>query len=187
MHPDAISQASERLHRASQAVEAMKEDNPPATLESLWLDFLIAANGVYLKLEKGAKENSKSRYWFGTMKHERRTDTLLRYLHQARNAGEHGLISPTRRTSSHVSLPPSGEAVFTAVADGQWVAQAIRGELGFANDVIRLLRVYDDRSGKWFEPPTAHLGQELTDKTPPGVAAVALAYLGRMIEVARAL
>ncbi len=187
MHPDAILQASERLDRAKQAIEAMKAEKPSPPLESLWLDFLIAANGIYPKLEKGAQGNPKSLRWFGTMKRERKTDPLLSYLHHARNADEHGLGRTTRRTSSHVTIPPGGRVVLVAIADGQWVAEALEGELGFANDVIRLVRVCDDRFHDSFDPPTSHLGQRLSDATPLGVAVIALSYLERMIAAASAL
>jgi hypothetical protein len=184
MHPDAILQASERLNRAKQAIEAMEAEEPAASLEMLWLDFLLAAHGVYLKLEKGAQGNPKSRHWFGKVKHERKTDPLLRYLHQARNAGEHGLSRPTKRTNTYIMVPPGGAVALVVTAPGEWTAQAVRGELEFPNDIIRLVAVYDDRSDNWYQPPVAHLGQPLADTTPLGVATAAIAYLERLIGAA---
>jgi hypothetical protein len=67
-----------------------------ANVTAAWIDFLYAFNGVYQKLQKGSLLNGKSKAWFGRIKHMRDSDELLSYLHQARNAEEHGLEAITK-------------------------------------------------------------------------------------------
>jgi hypothetical protein len=86
------------------SLKELKETKDPAIIETLWENFLIAANGIYSKLERGAKTNGKSKAWYGRKKHERKNDPLLSYLHHARNAAEHGIQRITSRTSTR-SLP----------------------------------------------------------------------------------
>jgi hypothetical protein len=52
---------------------------------------------VFTKLEQGAKSHPKSQPWSGPVKHQRRTDALLQYIHQARNSDEHGIQRITDR------------------------------------------------------------------------------------------
>jgi hypothetical protein len=66
---------------------------------------------MFNKLELGAKNSAKSRAWYGTKVHQRRTDPLLQ---QARNADEHGLEFVTEKQPGSVRqvLPrPFAQAV----------------------------------------------------------------------------
>src|SRR4051812_49429482 len=87
----ALTQAMERLTRARNALQRMKEAKSYNSTISAWSDFLLASSGIYSKLEQGVKGCRVSEGWFGCKKHDRRKDELLRYLYHARNADEHGL------------------------------------------------------------------------------------------------
>jgi hypothetical protein len=91
MKPEAIRKARARLQRAQEAYDCLILPGTEETFEANWTDFLIASHTVYTSLEQGAKDNATSRQWFGSKKRERREDPLLQYVHQARNADEHGL------------------------------------------------------------------------------------------------
>jgi hypothetical protein len=72
-------------------------------------------------------------------------------------------------------------------APGEWAVANVSGDVEFANDRVCLVPVYDGRSCTWFIPPTKHLGQELENKQPVGVAQSALAYFEQMFVEAREL
>jgi hypothetical protein len=91
MNPRAISAAQAEIARARRAILLLEKPKNFSEAASAWFEFLLAANRIYSKLERGAKGNGRSMAWFGRMKHARKNDELLSYLHHARNAEEHGL------------------------------------------------------------------------------------------------
>ena len=187
MHPDALAQASMKFQKARFVVEAMKADTSSPAVEFNWEEFLTAAHGIYSKLEQGAKTAPASKVWFNQKKHERRTDPLLTYIHQARNAEEHGIERITARTNSHVSVPPGGMVQFIPQETGGWKVGETIGEIGYPNDIVALVRVHDRRFGNWFDPPTTHLGQEFHDRSALAVAERAIVYLEGILAEAAAL
>ena len=146
----------------------------------------MAAGGFYSALEQGAKVNAKSKAWFGRQKHQRKKDPLLRYVHQARNAEEHGIRQITQRQNSEITLEPGAEVKLTS--DGKsWQATNIKGGVKFANNIVCLVRVQDARFGDWFDPPTSHLGSDLEDVTPLTVASLCLAHMKALLTEATSL
>ena len=104
MHTLAIKKAISRLSRAGECIRGMHEARNGAVFESNWADFLIALNGIPTILEQGAKSSPQCRQWYGQKKALGRKDSLLRYLHQARNAHEHGLLEITRKDRLYVEI-----------------------------------------------------------------------------------
>ena len=159
--------------------------------ESAWSDFLLASSGIYSKLEQGAKGYPKSEPWFGIEKNLRKTDPLLRYLHFARNADEHGIERVTDRSLDNLNLKfnerqpmkmqrlnqethdPEGEPIDVVVA----------------GPTIKLVRIYDRRFGDSADPPETHLGNAVPfgSSFPDEVGEVAIMYLRAMIERAEIL
>ncbi len=87
----AVDKASRRLEKASICLKRMEHSRSFDEFESAWTDFLIALNTIHTALEQGAKTNPQSSLWYGGKKTERHKDALLSYLHQAKNADEHGI------------------------------------------------------------------------------------------------
>jgi hypothetical protein len=186
MNSEAIHKAARKLESIRRAVEAMKYSKDPINIEEAWEIFVNATGSFYSALEQGAKENDKSKAWFGRKKHERKSDPLLRYLHQARNADEHGIKRITDRTNSHITLKQGASA--TLRSDGKkWDVIQQDGDIEFPNDVVRLVRVHDDRFHDWYDPPSQHLGRELSDLSPAAVAGLAFDHLGQVLSEAAAL
>jgi hypothetical protein len=185
MHPDAVDQALEKLERARAAVERIVAlSDAPGAVEGAWVDFLLAASSIYSKLEQGAKHGSgKSAAWFGRKKSQRKTDPLLRYIHHARNAEEHGIERVTRRASSRVTVE-AGTYVQLRSDGENWNIEHMIGSIQPAYDRVALVPVRDSRFGDIFQPPWQHLGQTLPDRTPKTIATLGLSYLERMIEEA---
>jgi hypothetical protein len=179
----AIVQAKAKLEKARQAVAALANAKTLPEANSTWADFLHAAIGIYTKLEQGAKGSGPSNAWFGRKKHERKTDPLLRYIHQARNADEHGLEAITS-----VDLP-----TFSVGGGGTYDTKVIEGgplphleityrsgpppQVTFTGPRLKLVRVKDDRYGDHCDPPTIHLGVAIADQSVLNVATLGLAYL----------
>jgi hypothetical protein len=187
MDKTAVVVATEYLARAETALNAIDHAQTLTEMETAWSDFLTAANRVFSKLEQGAKINGKSKAWFGRKKHERRTDPILRYVHHARNADEHGLAKITEKTAAGLalgvgpgiwrfdgSIGPGGQMKITALG-GQ-----VAGESKFVETIpakVNLVRVYD--CGDPYDPPPG--------KLPDEVAKITLNYIRDMITEASQL
>ncbi|HUO21439.1 MAG TPA: hypothetical protein VMU59_02870 [Caulobacteraceae bacterium] len=174
----ALAQANQRLKAAQEALSRLNMADSYPSFVRAWSDFLVAANGIYAKLEQGAKGCGKSEAWFGRKKHDRKKDQLLCYLHHARNADEHG-IEPVTSNASSIAVGGNGvirRASFDWHEDGSPNIQ-IDADPGI-NIVIeakgKLIGIYDH--GDAYPPPEVHLCVKISDASPKGVGALAIAY-----------
>ncbi len=190
MKPEAIAQARERLKKAETAVTRLKDARNFDAAESAWLDFLLAASSIYSKLEKGAKSGGKSEAWFGRMKHERKNDELLSYIHHARNADEHGIEQITARNPGYFAI--KGDVILNGgIGPGQTLrVQPINAtpekpfSIEWQNPHLKLVPVTDDRFGDTFQPPTRHKGKALPNDSLGTVASLGLDYLRALVAAA---
>lgn len=193
MKKEAVQQAWERFHKAQWAYHGIIASKRLDDVDLAWLDLLIAAAGIYSKLEKGAKGGGKSEQWFGTVKHLRRTDELLSYIHHARNSDEHGIARITKHSPGHIVLnvgPKGAFGVPITLPDGRFGLhfdddQDVEVEQHPAK--VHLLPVTDDRFGDTFQVPTMHLGQPVGEPTPERVGQLALTYLESLLRKAGTL
>lgn len=92
MKEPAIAAACDRLERVQEALRVFEAGVKTISgTRTAWANFLVAANGVYSKLEQGSKGHGPSEAWYARKNQERKTDETLRYIHQARNAEEHSI------------------------------------------------------------------------------------------------
>lgn len=191
MKREAIEKARVRLGRASEAVRLLERPDGHTVFETAWTDFLLASNGVYTCLEQGAKATPQSRQWFGGKKNERRKDPLLLYLHQARNADEHGLgrITPELEAEDTVPVPPGVNVagIRVTLPDGRVVVQPLPPEAAQVRLTlwsVTLTDVVDSRYKTTYPPPREHMGKPIPESTPTAVAKLALDYLTDLVDEA---
>lgn len=191
-----------RLEKARAALLRLEEAKSLDEAESAWLDILLAGNGIYSKLQHGSEISSKAKAWFGGVKHLRRTDPLLSYMHHARNSDEHGLedvankISAGSATITFTEESPNlirekGLKIFVNVdANGKINIISSNKDAAFAtmynSDALILNTVNDKRFGDSFAPPSSHLGEQLSETSPVFVGRLYLTYLDNLISQARA-
>jgi hypothetical protein len=191
MNPNAIEQAKARLQKAEKALSDLKSSEYFDDAESAWSDFLLASSGIYSKLEQGAKGYPKSEPWFGTEKNLRKTDPLLRYIHFARNADEHGIERVTDRSMDNLNLKFNERHARKIQRLNQETMEPIGDliDVVIAGPTIKLVRIYDRRFGDFADPPTMHLGKPVPfgQSFPLDVGEVAIEYLRSMIERAETL
>lgn len=188
MKPEAIQQAKDRLQAATEAVDAFKAAKDFAGAEKAWRHFLLAMGGIYSKLEQGAKGSGRSDAWFGRKKHERKKDELLRYLHFARNANEHGLKPVTDRDRGGAPLPFGHTARMSIQALDEKMQPVGTSDAAYVSGPnLMLTRAHDDRYNEFCDPPRVHDKQALANPLTESVPAAALAYGARMIAEAEEL
>ena len=186
----ALQQAEARLKRAKDALSEMEQASAFSTLDEGWSNFLVAAKLVYAKLGAGAKGDPTSEGWFARVQGEQRSDPLLRFLYQARNAEEHGLdrsiehaydirVVEGVRLEVDATFEPNGDVIFRNTHDTRQVVHfALKGTAK---------AITDRRSGQTFAPPTEHLGSPMTDPSIFGIAHAAVAHLERLVGDAQQL
>jgi hypothetical protein len=188
----AVVEAKGRLKKAKESLARLRAADNFEDFRSAWSDFLIATAGFYSKLESGTK-NSPHAAWFGRKKHERKADSLLQYMHQARNADEHGIEPvahfggrrlivgglPGQSIRVQINSMSIDHADFTATAD---VGEPI---VHYTPVVAKLVPVKNH--GVLFEPPTEFNGKRLDDDRPETVGELLVMHLDRIIEEASQL
>lgn len=192
MDPQAIVKATERLEHARAAVVSMKNAKTLGESRKAWIEFLIAANAIYSKLEQGAKVSGASQAWYGRKKHERRKDELLCYIHHARHSEEHTIQESANWQNLEAEVIEGDGYTIKHKEKGKAVLQA-HGKGG----VKPVMRVYlpglrmraakDARYNDVFNPPTKHLGKKFTSVRPVVAAETALPYLASLIAEAAKL
>jgi len=186
MRKVAIAHAYERLTKAKAAVAAMEASTEFRSFGAAWSDFLIAASGIYSKLQQGAKSNGSSGGWFGKKMNARKTDELLRYIHHARNSDEHGLAPTTHLEPGSFAVGGGGSYRFDGIIGpgGSLAVTHLGGpppRLEITPASVRLVTVFDEKHGNQYQPPAIHLGATLSDTSPLSVAKLGLAYLSALI------
>jgi hypothetical protein len=189
MDSNAIQQAKARLLKAKRAAEFLSSAKKPSEIFDAWLDFVIAADSVYLKLGAGAKSNNKSRAWFLNKLQMRKSDSLLCYLHHARNAETHGLEASLRPAAPKLEnvhdAPPTKlknnerELLVNVKNEQGEVAARLRVIM---SNTIKLVPVVD--RGVTYGTPTEHLGQKLKSGSLTGLCALMISYLETLIDEA---
>lgn len=191
---EAVRQAKERLDYARGAVEALAKGKNSKEIGRAWQEYLSNIDAIYEKLRNGSKYNGASEGWYGRVKHIRKTDELLRYLHHARNADLHGLdqsvqhkfnapIIETVKTAAEVDKS-KGEYLLrinTGRPDQPWLIKAKFPA------TIKLIPVIDDRDKSVFPVPQSHLGQKLPTMKIPELAALALKFFEGVIAEAETI
>ena len=190
MKKAAIIKAQRRLDKARKALENVAHSTNHDDFESAWTDLLISLNTIMTVLEKGAKDSPQSRQWFGGKKKEVRTDPLLRYLVQARNADEHGLEKVSEHVPASLSVGRGNRFVHIEYVKfdhlGRMSAKftALDGrplDVTHTLPHAALVAVSDDRFGDTFAPPNEHLGQSIDDPSPYWAGEKAVAYYQALI------
>lgn len=188
----AVEQAKTKLAKAERSLQSLKEASGFEMAEDAWTDFLLAVSGIYSKLEQGSKGEGKSEAWFGKKKYDRKKDQLLRYLHFARNADEHGIERIVIRDQGSSFLRRKmkfGERVPVRISP----VDPSTGLLGPSDEAfvpgpaLGLIRVHDRRFGDSCDPPTEHLGNTIEHRFPYDTAINAMPYLRTLISEAEGL
>jgi hypothetical protein len=195
----AIQLCLKKLEKAQSALQRLEHAKNLKETEAAWSDLLMAAASIYSKLEQASKLTGKTTAWYGRVKHERKTDTLLSYIHHARNADEHGLEDITKVASRQAVLrfhepfdPDKLEGVQLHIGTDSTGAPDIRVSDGapisvehYKQPTVILVEVKDHRYNDSFEPPSTHLGKQLDDTLPLAIGRLAVIYLVGLIDDAR--
>jgi DNA-binding PucR family transcriptional regulator len=199
MKQSVLEQAEGCLRLAERAFEAIcQAGQDRIAFQIHWEDFLVQWKRTYNRVQQASKDTPQEIQWFGDVNIQRRADSLLRWLFEARNDGEHG----TDQSASHrgtafeftshekelsiqvngdgsIFLDENGKPVFTDGGKRVDAVEIIPAE-------SRLLDVRERDRQKIVPAPTSHLGQPMEPK--PHVAAdLGLKWLRALVITAGAM
>lgn len=182
--------AADRLQMAEEALAHLKQATDFRAAEKAWTSFLIAASAFYSKLDQGAKGHGRSSAWFGLKKRQRRDDSVLRYLHFARNSNEHGIERVTERKDAGWADVPFGQQKRTFIQrvdpeTNEPIGQPMRAFL-YSQHLVAVT-AWDRRHGNSCNPPRDGVGADRDGAHPPDIAEVALEKLRDILEEAAEL
>ena len=190
MKQEAIDKATARLEKANESLAKLNNCTNHKEFSSAWADFLLAFDGVFEMLKQGARENPKTRQWYGGKNNKEFKDPLIQYLLQARNSEHHGLEPVTELQPGYTTI--GGKTTRTdnlsiSMSFDEYQAAASQGPVVLQAAGENLVPVTDTRYGTTFNAPAKHLEQPLRDRSPRGVARLGLAYASGLIEEAKKL
>jgi hypothetical protein len=185
MDDRAFASAKEKLENAKRKLAAMKAATNLNDLADRWSEFLTEVQRFYTRLMK-ATEHGPSKGWFDQVKNLRKTDPLLRYVHHARNADEHGIERITARVRTLTIGDPGEYAAIEHLeigTDGQIkTLKVTQGTVRWHPEQVIFVAVVD--RGETYQPPMAHLGNPICSESLISVAELAIQYLDSLISEA---
>jgi hypothetical protein len=200
MDSPALQKCLERFEKAKAALQRLEASQDPKETAFAWSDLLMAAGSLYSKLQQAAKiTGGAAKTWYDRVKEERKTDTLLSYIHHARNADEHGLEDITRIANRQASMrfqepfdPKKLEGVQVTIGTDSTGAPQISVSDGapisvehYKQPTVILVEIKDKWNKISYPTPSTHLGKQLEDTRPLAVGRLAVAYLASLIDDAR--
>ena len=191
MDRQSMESAREHAEAARHHLEKLNaEPRGGSDLRQHWMAFLTELNRAFNKLQHGAKQG-KSGPWAGRIRHDLKTDELLCYLKNARDAHEHGVervVSQEGTAEPMLSGDPKFLTSITIRFDDGSEMTAGGPDRPFMKIVdFRLRLVPATNHGRTYAPPTSHLGASLVSVTAEAIGELALTYLDSKIREGFAL
>lgn len=158
----------------------MSQSDSFESMESEWKAFLAAIERAWAKIELGGSLIGSKRFqpFLGRYASFRRSDQLLRYLKHARNADTHTLAESVSFTPQTVSVRPTAPGKPLLIRRLEVRGDSVHfdgdGTLAYSPPKIECLRVKD--RGKWYNPPSEHMGLKLSRNDPIAVAEAGLTF-----------
>lgn len=175
------------LKLAAADIEQMAVSTNFSDLKSSWETYLFRLERAWKRTERvvQAKSGRDAQSWLSANAKLRRTDPLLQYLKQARNAETHALASSLESEkiisiSDRFGRPFSLNNVKVSVEDKALVIDLESNDIGI--DWTATAQPTDPKlqriccRGKWFDPPLRHLGNKIVDKHPVAIATLGLNF-----------
>jgi hypothetical protein len=179
MSEDPLKHPKSELKAAQNSFENMKNSNSFEEFEEHWKTYLFCIEKVWNKTERCCAEFGNFQPWQGQYKTLRKKDELLQYLKQARDTDIHSIqdISTLKKSRLQINPVNKGEHYIEkmVIANGQ--LQHYEGDpikVEFTPATIKANRVKNN--GRWYNPPKAHLGVQLSSKHPVEIAQHGIAF-----------
>jgi hypothetical protein len=181
------------LDIAERALSQMAEADQFPEFYKHWQDFLFRIERAWEAAERDLRATPGFQQWFRPYAQQRRTDPLLVYLSQARNAETHSASAtldkpirimfrdkygyPFRLSKLTSSLDADG--VLTIDIETSQEDSLLSYEAALLPAPPKLVKFRC--RGRWYKPPVSHLGSPLASSHPVDVARLGLSFYSAFI------
>jgi hypothetical protein len=181
-----LKAAKAELRSAMRSIDAMKSSTEFELFEEEWRDFLNCIEQLWNKVERSCQhERNTFEPWQGKFKRLRKKDMLLRYLKQARHAHNHSIqeISEIKAASRDINFK-NGDGGY--IKNLTMVGGNIVNYEGDPLEVIdrpkRIAAIRINNEGKWYNPPTSHLGKRFISDCALDIALAGFGFYESYLE-----
>lgn len=173
------------LNTAEQCLQRMADASDLGTFETEWEHFLFRIERVWERTEKKYRNHKGFQKWFSPYQQLRKKDPLLRYLKQARNAETHSLegtlASPLRiNIKEKYGRDFQIKSVSTTLENKNLTVNLESNDLFLELDTEIFRKIPSvtriKNRGKWFNPPSSHLGNRLNESSPIVLGKLGLSF-----------
>jgi hypothetical protein len=175
--PDPLRASKAELTVAENAIKRMREAATHDAFAEAWRQFLDSIEKLWNKAERACQPvHQRFAPWQGKYTALRRSDELLRYVKQARDADNHSIqeiLAPV-----HAGVVVKGPVTISSgKIHGSGEVEGLRTDRPIKIEKYeKLMPVKVKNSGHWCDVPTQHLGKPLRDPNPLSVAELTLAF-----------
>jgi hypothetical protein len=150
-----------------------------------WQDFLLRIERAWEMAERQLRGQAGFQQWSKPYSERRKKDPLLQFLHQARHAETHGISDTVGKPLELLLRDKYGRKFDFRGARGEFKDGVLTIDLQTQHPAKDLdisvvptnpILVRFKNRGKWYNPPTSHLGNRLTDVHPVEAARLGLAF-----------
>jgi hypothetical protein len=188
--------ADEKLQEARDGLRLMEDAKHRVAFEAGWTKCVDSLEQFWTRFyDEGKQVFSSFQPWAGAIDAERKSESLLQYLYQARHQSQHGRIA-MHWEKEHLKIAPGFSGHIKRVQgfpDGTFYLDAEPSHHSVPEAEVvaspgkALLATIENRKFKQrFDPPTKFRGNELSDATPVGVARAGIEYYADVLMKARA-
>ena len=156
-----------------------------------WSEFLNSIDAAYNCYGQSTGVCQRSVEWFKELSRLRKSDPMLQYLWQARNADNHGIEAPAEFVPGRLSMGGDRDFGFSREIsikldfDERTLTQHIQARsldgkpISLKTAPPKALLLPVENRGVTYQPPSSHLGQPLTTLNPIDVGDLALRYFSK--------
>ncbi len=177
----------EEISRAMQAIASMRNATSLEEFDEHWKHFLHRLERIWSKTSAHYKRSPKWGNWAAKIDRDRRQDSLLSYLCNARGAEEHTTADVTGKEPGHVGInladgvgvQPDGSVFIANISiksgpNGMSIESAQPLKITFTPGKVRMEPVVN--RGRTYAVPTLHQDKPIDSTDLPRAAELALSY-----------
>ncbi len=171
---DKLKAAKAELRSAKRSIEAMRSADDFEIFEEEWRDYLNCIEQLWNKVERSCQhKRNEFEPWQGKFKRLRKKDMLLRYIKQARHAHSHSIQEVTEAKPASRSInfaQGNGGFIKNLTMVGENIVNYEGDPLEVIDRPARYAVVRVSNEGKWYNPPTTHLGKRFISDSALDIA-----------------
>ncbi|WP_022697945.1 hypothetical protein [Euryhalocaulis caribicus] len=176
------------LAEAERFLQELEQEQDLARQAAAWANFLNHFKRSVVRLSDATNQTG-TKNWSNAYQNENKSDPLISYLIQAKNADEHGVHEVSKQELGHTAINLTGDTyIRNLVIDGDRIyGDGYGAPLAVTVVPPHLELVNIENRGRVYRVPRFHRGKRLTELTPLTAGQTACAWMSKKLNEARQL